>query len=563
MRFIYLAGLVAALILTLWNIPPRFLSAEWAAYKLSWIGGAKYSDAPASKSVSIPELDLDKICPPDFDGWRTAHSIDGVEIVEVDDCMPDNPWDVAVSVRGTNNVSEHTLLKSLFTPDAIVKGADLDGDGDPDVIDLRLEVMELNGKSPDGPGVVPQFDIGPGISPGFWVFSPKTRGMATINFESPIANRMIRLPAPVIRIEQGDEVRITLENSHYMPHTIHFHGVDHPFKTSEGTGNDGVPMFSEHPVMPGQTRTYQLHPRHAGTAFYHCHVQPQSHILMGLQGMLVVEENRPNNWLQTFNIGAGRVRASSVAILESYDREFDLHYLEIDSALNNRIQQFNDPRLVSRAIHRGYNVTQRRPDYFVLNGRSFPYTLRESLVVVKPGQRNRIRVLNGGSEGLALHFHGHKPRLTHRDGVPLTAGQEIQRDVFWIASAQRLDLDLNTVNDGLNSYGAGAWLLHDHRGKAVTSNGIGPGGGLSIVAYEKFLGPSGLPLTIGGLQALAPLFSPKYYVGEVPVFTGMEGHQLSEPKIQILAENGDWYFWTGIFFLACILVIVPLLRYRA
>ena len=563
MRFAYIIGVLAAFALTLWNIPPRYLSADWAASKNSWLRGSKYIEAPPNQPTSAAELDLDEICSPDFDSWRTAHHIDGAEIAPVSDCSPDNPWDVAVSVRGANNVSEATLLQSLFAPDALEKGEDRDGDGDPDVIDIRLEVMELNGKSPDGPQVVPQFEIGPGIKPGFWVFAPKTRGMTTINFESLIANRMIRLPAPVIRIEQGDEVRITLENSHYLPHTIHFHGLDHPFKTSDGEGNDGVPVFSEHPIMPGKARTYQLQPRHAGTTFYHCHVQPHAHILMGLQGMLVVEENRPNNWVQTFNIGAGRVRSPSVAVLEEYDREFDLHYLEIDSTLNNRIQRFNDPRLVSRSIHRGYNVTKRSADYFVLNGRSFPYTLREAMVVVKPGQRNRIRVLNGGSEGLALHFHGHKPRLTHRDGVPLAPGQEIQRDVFWIASAQRVDLDLNTLNDGMNAYGAGAWLLHDHREQAVTSNGIGPGGDVSLVAYEKFLGPRGLPLTVGGLQSLAPFFSSAYYAGELPVFSGMEGHDLLDPQQQTMARTAEWYFWIGVFLLTWLLVIVPVRRLRA
>ena len=339
MRFAYLCGVLVALLLTLWNIPPRYLSADWVANKNRWTGSAKYIEAPPNRPVSVAELNLDEICSPDLDSWRSAHRINGVDIAAVSDCSPDNPWDVAVSVRGANNVSEDTLRQSLFAPDALEMGEDLDGDGDPDVIDIRLEVMELNGKSPDGPEVVPQFEIGPGIKPGFWVFAPKTRGMTTINFESLIANRMIRLPAPVIRIEQGDKVRITLENSHYLPHTIHFHGLDHPFKTSKGEGNDGVPVFSEHPVMPGDARTYELQPRHAGTTFYHCHVQPHTHTLMGLQGMLVVEENRPNNWVQTFNIGAGRVRSPSVAVRAEYDREFDLHYLAIDEQPDPAIQR--------------------------------------------------------------------------------------------------------------------------------------------------------------------------------------------------------------------------------
>lgn len=563
MRVAYLSAFLVGIGLMVWNVPPHYLPAEWLPRYYNWFGEPAYREPPQSSTRPAGTLELDEVCGPEFDAWREARSIDGAEVEAVSDCMPDNPWDVAVAVRGANNVSAGTLMASLFAADALIKGADRDGDGDPDVIDIRLEVMELNGKSPDGPDVVPQFEIGPGITPGFWVFAPKSRGMTTINFESLVANRLIRLPAPVIRIEQGDEVRITLENSHYLPHTIHFHGLDHPFKTPDGDGNDGVPIFSEHPVMPGAARTYWVQPRQAGTTFYHCHVQPHSHILMGLQGMLVVEENRPNNWLQTFNIGAGRVRAPSVASRETYDREYDLHYLEIDTDLNNQIQAFNDPRLVSRAVHRGYNVTQRDADYYVLNGRSFPYTLRESMVVVKPDEKYRLRVLNGGGEGLALHLHGHKPTLTHRDGVPLAPAARVQRDVFWIASAQRADLELSTVNDGLHAYGAGAWLAHDHREQAVTSNGIGPGGDISLVVYEDYLGPRGLPLTVDGLASIAPFFSPAYYRGEVPVFAGMRGNELLDPEAVTVTAWQPYRFWFGVGLLTLWVVAIVLGGRRA
>ena len=103
-----------------------------------------------------------------------------------------------------------------------------------------------------------------------------------------------------------------------MPHTLHLHGADHGFVTADGQGNDGVPIASEKPVMPGMARSYFLQPRAAGTMFYHCHVQPHVHVMMGLQGLFIIEENRPNNWLQTLNIGGGQVRAPSRAVRESY-----------------------------------------------------------------------------------------------------------------------------------------------------------------------------------------------------------------------------------------------------
>ena len=141
---------------------------------------------------------------------------------------------VAAFVKGTNNVGHMTLMDAKLSPDAVVKGRDLDGDGDPDEIHIRLEVFELNGGSPDLNEPVVQYSIAPGIKPGLWVFAPKSLGMSTENFESLVAQPGLRLPSPAIRVEQGDHVKVTLENTHYMPHTIHFHGVDHPFLTADG-----------------------------------------------------------------------------------------------------------------------------------------------------------------------------------------------------------------------------------------------------------------------------------------------------------------------------------------
>jgi FtsP/CotA-like multicopper oxidase with cupredoxin domain len=317
-------------------------------------------------------------------------------------------------------------------------------------------------------------------------------------------------------VEQGDHVLVTLENSHYMPHTLHLHGTDHAFLDVSGEGNDGVPITSEMPVMPGSARTYELQPREAGTRFYHCHVQPQVHVMMGLQGLFIIEENRPDNWLQTLNVGAGHVRVPSRAVSETYDREYDLHYTDVDRELNQRIQQDNDPRLITESMHRRYDTTDANADYFALNGRSFPYTFRESLVLVKPDERVKLRVVNGGREGIALHTHGHTMTITHRDGIEAEPGARVTRDVVWIATAQRLDLELSTRNDGLGSYGPGIWLFHDHGNKAVTSDGIGPGGHISAIVYDEFLQENGWPMTRG--VSWAPYFTKAYYRKEIPVW---------------------------------------------
>ena len=448
--------------------------------------------------------------------WREKYNIENVAISATPVCDPDNPFNIAAFVKGTNNVSMATLMNTQLSLDSLIKSNDIDGDGDPDEIHIRLEVIELNGFSPDLKKPVTTFKIAPGIQPGFWAFAPKSRGMSNESFASVKANPLLRLPSPSIRVEQGDKVIITLENSHYFPHSIHFHGVDHPFLKENGEGNDGVPQTSNKLTLPGKQFSYELTARQPGTMIYHCHVQAHTHILMGLIGMFIVEENRPNNWVQTFNIGAGFVRHSSVAVNEIYSQEYDLQYQDIDRELHNLIQKGNDSRLLAKAYNREYNITERTPEYFILNGRSFPYTLRESLIVVKPEEKVKLRVFNAGEQQLALHTHGFKPTATHLDGVELKPEARIQRDVFTLGPAQRVDMELYAHNDGLNNMGAGIWTYHDHNEKGVTTDGIYPGGHISSVVFESFLGPNGMPKLQG--VDVSPFFTKEFYQKKYPIW---------------------------------------------
>ncbi len=461
---------------------------------------------------------VEDFCPKEsVAAWRQSQKIENINIAASPVCAPDNPYNIAAFVKGTNNISMGTLMNTLLAPDAVIKGRDLDGDGDPDEIHIRLEVIELNGFSPDQADPVTTYDIAPGIRPGFWAFAPKSRGMSNKSAETLVANPLLRMPSPSIRVEQGDKVLITLENSHYFPHSIHLHGVDHPFLTESGEGNDGVPQTSNKLLMPGKQFTYEATPRQPGTMVYHCHVQAHTHIMMGLIGMFIVEENRPNNWVQTFNVGAGFVRHSSVAVSEKYSQEYDLQYQDIDRELHNIIQTANDSRLLAKAFNRDYNITERVPDYFILNGRSFPFTLRESLIVVKPDEKIKLRVFNAGEQLLALHMHGFKPTSTHLDGVELRPEARIQRDVFTLGPAQRVDLELYAHNDGLNNMGAGIWTFHDHNEMGVTTDGIYPGGHISSVVFESFLGKNGMPKLQG--VDITPFFTSEFYKKQYPVWT--------------------------------------------
>jgi hypothetical protein len=524
-------GLFAiALLLAIFAYPPHWYPQPVRLKFTEWFGASEFRALPGS--IPAAESEPDTFCPPDLEGWRGPQSIEGLEIRASESCTADNPFIVAAVVRGTNNIDQATLLKSGLAADAVEKGRDLDGDGDPDEIHIRLEVAELNGGSALAQGGVTRYEIAPGIEPGLWVFAPKFVGMAVENFESRWARRSLRLPSPAIRVEQGDQVRITLENSHYMPHTLHLHGVDHGFVDAAGEGNDGVPLTSEIPVLPGNARTYEIQPRQTGTMFYHCHVQPHVHVMMGLQGLFIVEENRPDNWLQTMNIGSGLVRAPSRQQTEEFDREYDLHYLDLDKELSERIQQNNDPRLITQSMHRDFDITDSTSDYFTLNGRSFPYTFRESLITGKEGERIRLHVVNGGAKGIALHTHGHKFTVTHRDGAEIPVSARAPQDVVWLATSQRVDLDLEMTNDGTHAYGPGVWLFHDHQYSGVTNDGIGPGGNISAIVYAQYMNEDGWPKTQG--VSWNKYFTAAYYRKEIPVWESYAPGLFSQAGI-------DWY----------------------
>ncbi|MDD2737476.1 MAG: multicopper oxidase domain-containing protein [Methylomonas lenta] len=470
---------------------------------------------PASQDVKMGAAE--EVCSDFVDPkWRDAQVIDGVEIQESRMCNPDNPADIAAFVKGTNNISMDTLMKTQLAADAITVGNDMDGDGDPDHYIIKLEIAELNGHSPDSQLPTTTFDIAPGIQPTFWVYAPKTRDMSTLSLYEPVANSLLRAPSPVIRVEQDDIIWLVLENSHYLPHSIHLHGLDHPYMDHSGEGNDGVGQTGQMDVMPGSSKTYVIKPRQPGTMYYHCHVQPHVHIPMGLQGIIVVEENRPNNWVQVFNVGAGQVRHPSEAVKEKYAYEYDMHYQSVDKELHEMARSANDPRIISRRLNVEYDITDSPADYFLLNGRSFPYTLRESLIIMEENKKAKVRILNGHEEAFGMHIHGHKPMITHYDGVDNGPSSYIKRDVHSMVPAQRIDLELNGTDDGLNSFGQGIWMFHDHVEKSFTTNGIGEGGDISLLVYKDYLDEKGIPKVHG--MSLAPYFTKEFWQGKYPAW---------------------------------------------
>jgi FtsP/CotA-like multicopper oxidase with cupredoxin domain len=202
-----------------------------------------------------------------------------------------------------------------------------------------------------------------------------------------------QVPGPTIRVTEGDRVRVVLTNRLHESTSIHFHGLLTP------NAMDGVPFITQPPVRPGQTFTYDFTARPSGSHMYHSH-NGDEQITRGLLGAFIVD---PRD-----RTAEPRVDADVVIIV-------------------------NDGPL-------GYT----------LNGKSFPAT---QPIVVRRGQRLRIRYFNEGQIIHPMHLHGLPQRVIAKDGRPLAASYET--DTVNVAPGERYDI-LVTAE------AAGTWALHCH-----------------------------------------------------------------------------------------------------
>ncbi|MGI8842015.1 MAG: copper resistance system multicopper oxidase [Caulobacteraceae bacterium] len=90
-------------------------------------------------------------------------------------------------------------------------------------------------------------------------------------------------PGPVLRWREGDTVTLNVANRLGEPTSIHWHGIRSP------ADMDGVPGLSFRGIMPGETFTYRIPIKQAGTYWYHSHSGMQEQL--GLHGAIVIEPN--------------------------------------------------------------------------------------------------------------------------------------------------------------------------------------------------------------------------------------------------------------------------------
>src|SRR3546814_11470450 len=89
------------------------------------------------------------------------------------------------------------------------------------------------------------------------------------------------LPAPLIRLKEGQRVRITVENALDEDTSFHWHGLILPFQM------DGVPGVSFPGIKPKTTFVYEFPIKQSGTYWYHSHSGLQEQ--QGHYGPIVID----------------------------------------------------------------------------------------------------------------------------------------------------------------------------------------------------------------------------------------------------------------------------------
>jgi len=216
------------------------------------------------------------------------------------------------------------------------------------------------------------------------------------------------MPGPTIEVNEGDRVRILLRNGLPEPTTMHWHGLEVPIEM------DGVPAISQPLVDPGGTFTYEFTLHQHGTFFYHSHMAMQQ--MLGMIGMFVIH---PRAAYQP------AVQKDFGLILQGWG------LLPSNTVPNTMSMEFN---------------------WLTMNGKAGPAI---APLLVKQGERVRIRLVNLGMDHHPMHMHGHQFVVTGTEGgrVPETQWHPMNTVLVGVAQARNVEFDATRAGD---------WVLHCH-----------------------------------------------------------------------------------------------------
>ncbi len=219
-------------------------------------------------------------------------------------------------------------------------------------------------------------------------------------------------PGPTIEVVEGDKVRLFVTNKLPEHTTIHWHGQRLP------NGMDGVGGLNQPAIQPGKTFVYEFVAKRPGTFMYHPHADEMTQMAMGMMGLWVTHPKDP---------GLHRVDRDYVFLLSSYDIDPGSFTPRVAQMLNFNMWTFNS--------------------------RVFPGI---DPLIVRKGDRVRIRIGNLTMTNHPIHLHGHEFEVTGTDGgwVPKSARwPEVTTDIA-IGQMRAIEFDATDPGD---------WAFHCHK----------------------------------------------------------------------------------------------------
>ena len=257
----------------------------------------------------------------------------------------------------------------------------------------------------------------------------------TVNF-SGVARRAVvvngQLPAPTLRMRQGDEVTIRVTNRLRETTSIHWHGFIVP------ADMDGVPGLSFNGIAPGASFTYRFKVNQSGTYWYHSHSGFQEQL--GLYGAIVVERRAGERH---------HADREHVLLLSDWtDRDPERIY----ATLKKQSDYYNFNKLTAReflalprAERRMWNSMRMDPtDLVDVGGYAYTYLLNGATpagnwsAAFTPGERVRLRIINGSSMSFFdLRIPGLKLTVVAADGQDV---EPVTVDELRIGTAEVYDV---------------------------------------------------------------------------------------------------------------------------
>jgi FtsP/CotA-like multicopper oxidase with cupredoxin domain len=229
-----------------------------------------------------------------------------------------------------------------------------------------------------------------------------------------------QVPGPLIRVTEGDRVRMVVKNDLPEPTTVHWHGLQIP------NDQDGAGSMTQRPIQPGEVYTYSFTiPATPGTYWYHTHVLADKQQTLGLYGPLIIDARTP---------------------AEQYDVEYTI--------LLGEWAVFNGQTIAAMPM------AGMEPNYFTINGKSWPAT---DELKVKVGQRVLIRFIGSGQFIHPMHLHGQPFIIVATDGNPVPLSARLLKDTVLVGPGERYDVAFTARAPGM-------WMLHCHINHHLTND---------------------------------------------------------------------------------------------